>query len=308
MKKNVECSIALVKNDIGYLYSQRTKKPFCDYFEFPGGKIENGETPEEALIRECHEELDIIIKSNIYHGNITHSYKDILVRLHIFEITEYIGTIKSNEGQNLEYINHNESNGHFLESTDRVLNRLRLRELFFITPYKINNILEKFINLDKKKSFVRLRSSEYSELEYINDAKKISNICYQSKIPFIIDKKFFNKLGIIKYNGIHFTSKDLNQIASNDMLKREKGLIYSASCHNLNDIHTANNYNFDFIILSPINYSKYLTKSLGWDNFKLLAQAANMPVYALGGIQISDLELCKSFNGFGVSGISKFWY
>ena len=38
-----------------------------------------------------------------------------------------------------------------------------------------------------------------------------------------------------------------------------------------------------------------------------ISDTSNMPVFALGGIKITDLELCKRFNGFGVSGISDFW-
>ena len=69
----------------------------------------------------------------------------------------------------------------------------------------------------------------------------------------------------------------------------------------------ANKYNFDFIILSPIVYTKYGKSILGWKDFKTISDISNMPVFALGGIKISDLQLCKKFNGFGVSGISDFW-
>ena len=88
---------------------------------------------------------------------------------------------------------------------------------------------------------------------------------------------------------------------------RKKNLIYSASCHNLNDVIIANDHNFDFIILSPVISTKYTQEILGWEKFKIISDKSNMPVFALGGIKISDLQLCKKFNGFGVSGISSFW-
>ena len=53
----IECSIALIKNNTDYLFSRRIKKPFHNHYEFPGGKIENRETPEEALAWECYEEF-----------------------------------------------------------------------------------------------------------------------------------------------------------------------------------------------------------------------------------------------------------
>ena len=304
----IECSIALIKNDDDYLFSRRIKKPFYNHYEFPGGKIENRETPEEALVRECHEELDIEIKESLYHGNITHRYEELSVRLHIFEIIKYIGNIKPNEKQELKYINPITSDLLFLQSTSRVLSRLKLRPLFFITPRNINDILKKFSSLDQCNSFVRLRSHDYSRAEYIFTAKTLSAICLKNNMPFIIDKKFMNDLSNIKYDGIHFTSDDLNKFTRNDMLVKKNGFTYSASCHNLENIITANKNNFDFIVISPVVHSKYFTGILGWEKFNSLAFASNMPAFALGGIKPNDLSLCKSFGGFGVSGISKFWY
>ena len=40
MKNHLECSVALIKNNTGYLFSERRKEPFSKYYEFPGGKIE----------------------------------------------------------------------------------------------------------------------------------------------------------------------------------------------------------------------------------------------------------------------------
>ena len=306
MNNEIECSIALIKNDIGYLFSERRKEPFNNYYEFPGGKIEESETPEECLLRECREELDIQVNKSIYHGNITHLYKSLSVKLHIFEVIEYSGEIKSQEKQNLLYINPFTSNHLFLASTIRILNRFKLRELFYITPINFDSISDKLENINNSNSFIRLRSFGYSISNYILAAQKLTQFCFKNNIPLIVDKKFSNNLGDINIDGIHFTSEDLNQM-SNYKHVRKKNLIYSASCHNLNDVIIANKYNFDFIILSPVVSEKYSKNILGWDNFKIISHTSNMPVFALGGIKISDLELCKRFNGFGVSGISNFW-
>ena len=306
MNNNIECSVALIKNDTGYLFSERSKKPFNNYYEFPGGKIEELETPEECLIRECHEELDIKINKSIYHGEITHLYKNISIKLHIFEIIEYSGKIIAKEKQNLLHVDPFRSNHLFLESTTRILNRLKLRELFFITPVNFNKIPEKFKNVDSNNSFIRLRSFGYSISNYILAAQRLTKFCFKNNIPLVVDKKFSNDLVDINIDGIHFTSEDLNKM-DNDKYIKEKKLLYSASCHNLNDVIIANKYNFDFIILSPVISAKNGKNILGWDDFKTISDTSNMPVFALGGIKITDLELCKRFNGFGVSGISDFW-
>ena len=306
MNNNIECSVALIKNSVEYLFSKRRKEPFNDYYEFPGGKIEGSETPEECLARECYEELDIQINKSIYHGEIIHLYKNLSVKLHIFEIIEYSGKIKAKEAQNLLYANPSTSNHLFLESTTRILNRLRLRELFYITPVNFDNIPQKLKNTNSTNSFIRLRSFGYSVSNYVLAAERLAQFCFKKDIPLIVDKKFSNDLGDINIDGIHFTSQNLNKIDNYEHIK-EKKLIYSASCHNLSDVMIANKYNFDFIILSPVISTKYTQEILGWEKFKIISDKSNMPVFALGGIKISDLQLCKKINGFGVSGISSFW-
>jgi len=194
----------------------------------------------------------------------------------------------------------------FLESTSRVLNRITLKELLFITPQKYTSFLKNVSYFKNNNSFIRLRSFDYTYSQYILAAKSISNLCNITKTPLVIDKKYSEKLKDLDYNGIHYTSEDLNNIRMHQYI-RKKGLTYSASCHNLDDILIANQYNFDFILLSPVITSKYNYKTHGWENFMRLVINANMPVFALGGIKKNDLKICKSNGGFGISGIDDFW-
>ena len=97
---------------------------------------------------------------------------------------------------------------------------------------------------------------------------------------------------------------EISNIKTN--IRIDKNITYSASCHNLKEIHMANQLNLDFILLSPVLSSKLRNSPLGWTDFKLLSKEANMPVFALGGISKDDLNTCMANDGYGVSGISKF--
>ena len=108
----------------------------------------------------------------------------------------------------------------------------------------------------------------------------------------------------IKFHGLHFTSKELMD-AKKDHIKIDK-LLYSASCHNTNEISQANLHNLDFITLSPVLSSKNAAEVLGWKKFKSLSSIANMPVYALGGIKPEDIDMVHKNGGYGISGISNF--
>lgn len=73
-------------------------------WEFVGGKTEPGETLEEALIRECREELDITVSVGDIFTQVVHEYPDILIRLTLFHCTIAQGTPSLLEHHDLKWI------------------------------------------------------------------------------------------------------------------------------------------------------------------------------------------------------------
>ena len=74
MMKTVRVSAAVIEHDGRYFATQRGYGEMKDGWEFPGGKIEEGETPEEALIREIREELDTEIAVDRFLMKVEHDY------------------------------------------------------------------------------------------------------------------------------------------------------------------------------------------------------------------------------------------
>ena len=96
---------AIIKKDSLYLIVQRNKHKYLGLkWEFPGGKVESGETFEEALLREIEEELSIVI--NVYEKIAEEKYKDnkIDIILHYFLCSHKSGTIKLNEHEDFSWI------------------------------------------------------------------------------------------------------------------------------------------------------------------------------------------------------------
>ena len=87
-----------------------------------------------------------------------------------------------------------------------------------------------------------------------------------------------------------------------------EGIWVAASCHGLEEIHHAERIGVDFIVLSPVlaTPSHPETEPLGWLQFGALAQAANLPVFALGGMRPAHLAQAKSVGAQGVAGIRGF--
>lgn len=95
----------LIKSDQSILLGQRPEgKPYAGYWEFPGGKIETGETLLQALRRELQEEINITINDANELLVIEHDYPHAYVRLHICVVTAWVGDLKGLEGQKLIWL------------------------------------------------------------------------------------------------------------------------------------------------------------------------------------------------------------
>ena len=88
MEKVVEVVAALIWDKDKFLICQRpANKERGLLWEFVGGKVEQGETKEQALIRECQEELAITVEPLEVFTEVTHEYPDITVHLTLFNCT-----------------------------------------------------------------------------------------------------------------------------------------------------------------------------------------------------------------------------
>lgn len=82
--KVVEVSAAIIRQDGKILATQRGYGDLAGGWEFPGGKIEAGETPEEALVREIREELDVSVGVDSLLAVVDYDYDDFRLRMHCF--------------------------------------------------------------------------------------------------------------------------------------------------------------------------------------------------------------------------------
>lgn len=96
---------ALIWQDGKFLICQRpAHKARGLLWEFVGGKVEPGETKQQALIRECREELDVQIAVGDMFMEVIHTYPDLTVRLTLFHATIRRGRIKKLEHNDIRYI------------------------------------------------------------------------------------------------------------------------------------------------------------------------------------------------------------
>jgi 8-oxo-dGTP diphosphatase len=95
----------LIRTDGAVLFGQRPQgKPYAGWWEFPGGKLEVGETVEQALARELDEELGIAVQKSLPWAVLTYLYPHAHVRLHFQKVVAWQGEPASRENQSLRWI------------------------------------------------------------------------------------------------------------------------------------------------------------------------------------------------------------
>lgn len=104
-KKFTEVAVGiLIRSDGALLFSSRPEgKPYAGYWEFPGGKLEAGESIPQALARELEEELGIRITQAHPWRKTEHHYEHASVRLHWCKVLQWQGDLQMREGQNASW-------------------------------------------------------------------------------------------------------------------------------------------------------------------------------------------------------------
>ena len=125
--KRIEVAVGVVYNAMGQvLVGQRVvQDSYFQKWEFPGGKLEQGETAEAALVREFQEEVGITLGQITLLMLVEHDYPDRHVRLHVHTIRDFQGDVQALEGQALKWVNVDELHTlDFLQGNQVILERL----------------------------------------------------------------------------------------------------------------------------------------------------------------------------------------
>ena len=115
---------ALIDGDGRVLLAERPAgKSMAGLWEFPGGKIEAGERPEETLIRELREELDIVVNEACLAPLTfaSHSYPDFHLLMPLYVCRRWEGIVKAREGQRLVWVRPNRLKDYPMPPADEPL-------------------------------------------------------------------------------------------------------------------------------------------------------------------------------------------
>jgi 8-oxo-dGTP diphosphatase len=301
-------------------------------WEFPGGKVEEGEPLEQALARELDEELGMQGARSRPFMTVRHRYPDLHVTLHFREVTAYTGEPHGREGQPVEWVPLQElSSRQFPAANQPVVTGLKLPRQLVIPPEGLSHqdVLAGIDRLDPASQGLYLRQWSQSEA-----LPELAARCRERGVRFWIrdDAHLATREHAF---GLHLTgvngllgerapmdaglvgagpAREWARSARQDPRDLKKALqnfqgILSASCHNEQEIAQAVEWGAQMATLSPVHATPTHpdARPLGWDRFQALVEGKPLVFYALGGVTPDDLDTALHHGAFGLAGIRAFW-
>lgn len=120
--KSIEVVAAIIRKGDRIFATQRGYGDFKDYWEFPGGKMEAGETPEQALVREIREELDAEIRIDKFLSTIDWDYPNFHLTMHCYVCSLVSNELHLNEHEAARWLNKEEIHSvNWLPADDQLL-------------------------------------------------------------------------------------------------------------------------------------------------------------------------------------------
>lgn len=309
----VHVAVAIIINDSNQiLLARRPQGVHLEgLWEFPGGKIHHGESVRAAISRELMEEVGLYDLQTRPLITIRHNYPQQSLILHAWLVYQWRGMPAGREGQSITWASISTLPEYLMPPPDRfMINALQLPSLYLVTNGPGGVPLEYYLATleDCLKAGARLVQLRGQDEFYRSNQAVITHtlaVCqrYDARLMLNSDPAMAANMGA---HGVHLSARSLMQL---DQHPLDKSFLLAASCHNRQELEQAGRIGADFAVLSPVMHtaSHPGAKPLGWDKFKELVEYADVPVYALGGMQAHHLEESWQYGGQGIAMLSAVW-
>lgn len=281
--------------------------------EFPGGKVEDGETVQQALVREIEEETGLRIAPDSLEPviEIGHDYGDKRVFLDVWRASSAEGDAQGREGQEIRWLDVSA-----LKDADfPVANRPIIRALRLPCHYAITGSAgsqDAFIKRFQESlgsagtELCLLRAPELNDEAYDRLADWALELCRAGHSRLMLHGAPSLLGHFPGASGVHLPWREARQLSVRPIAD---DYLLAVSCHNEAEIAHAVQLQADFITLGPVKPtpSHPGASGIGWRRFRELVATSVVPVYALGGLSLADVSEARSAGAQGIAGISFWW-
>ena len=306
--KQVTAAVGIIRNaEHAVLVQQRPSASayYPGYWEFPGGKIEEGETAAEAMQRELAEEVGIIPQAFLPWLKREQRYDYAHITLHFFRVTDWRGNLSNREGQRCEWRQWADKPQPLLPSNDYIWKCLRLPPQHIVSAAELIGVTATLADLPRVAAaapVIQLRDKKLPPPERRWLARAMAAALAESGGLLVINDD--EELAAAAGAGLHLSSRRLLETAT-----RPPFTWVGASCHNTAELAQAQRLQLDYAVFSPIE--KTLTHvaapPIGWEGFERVALTSTIPLYALGGMKTADLPLALARGGQGIAMMRAGW-
>ncbi|HEY0269297.1 MAG TPA: Nudix family hydrolase [Methyloradius sp.] len=309
-RQTIDAAVGVLRRSDGQvLLAQRPEgKPWAGWWEFPGGKIELGESALGALKRELHEELGVEVLAVYPWLTRIFDYPERQVKLHFFMVRDWSGEPQGCEGQVLSWQYPDSLNvSPMLPANAPILNALCLPDVYAITNMcELGEAVffkQLQTALDTGLKMIQVREKQLSGLSLADFTRRVIAMAkpYAAKVFINSEVGLAQELGA---DGVQINSHQLMQMSS-----KPEGMICGASCHNALELAQAKQLGLDFVLLSPVlaTQSHPDAQALGWTSFTSYLVGYPLPVYALGGMQREHLLTAWQHGAHGIAMQRAIW-
>ncbi len=290
------------------------------YWEFPGGKLEVGETPLQALARELHEELGIEVDTAAplirrhHHYPATANHPERRVVLHTFEVPAGRGEPRGRLGQALRWSAPQAIDPAQLPAANGpLLTAARLPDVYAISGGFDGDraaFLQRVRRLPSRGVRVLcLRCPGLAPDAYRTLAAAVIGVARPLGVAVMLhgdDAELATLAQTLDAAGVHLPSRALRSGVKRTL---PGALWLAASCHDADELAAAAAVGCDFAVLSPVaaTASHPQQAPLGWARFEALLETVSLPVYALGGMRFDDAARARHHGGRGVAVLRAAW-
>lgn len=294
-KPQVDVAIAILLHNSQVLVGWREAKQHQgNKYEFPGGKVEVGESAVAACRREVLEEVGVDLEHWHPFAFIQHEYDDVVVNLNIFHAVV-----------SAELLSH-------IRQPWTWYKRAQLMQLNF--PKANLPLLQRLSWAEKVKisaeldSLIQLPSEQWlywrTELSLDEQLRVLAELSVEQLPRLIVNLELWQAMNSIQQAKIAAIQLKQIQLLQLEQGALQQGQRYIASCHDLASLKHAEHIGCDAVFLSPVQHTPTHPDAqvLGWTQFAELAAQMHIPVFALGGLQQQDLALAQRHHAYGIAG------